>query len=103
MRRGNMSRGMRSAGVLEVSVVTIILAGATGASSAEAPEPVAQQKGAASEGGVGEFTTTGSQLKEAQGQLDVADARARELEAQRQKLRKDPGGQPEAAKDSQAR
>jgi Transglycosylase SLT domain len=98
-----MSRGMRSAGVLGVSVVTILLAGATGASSTEALEPVAQQKGAASEGGVGEFTRTGSQLKEAQGQLDIADSRARELEAQTEKLGKDLGEQQEAAKDSQAR
>jgi peptidoglycan hydrolase CwlO-like protein len=98
-----MSRWVRSAGVLGVSVLSLLLAGATGASSVEAPQPGAQQRGEASEGGAETFAKTGSQLKEAQDRLDVADSRVRELEAHTEKLSKDLGEQQEAAKDSQAR
>ncbi len=84
-------------------MLTLLLAGAAGASSVEAPQPGAQQRGEASEGGAERFARTDSQLKEAQGRLNVADSRARELEAHTEKLSKDLGEQQEAAKDSQAR
>jgi hypothetical protein len=40
-----MSRGVSSAGLLRVSMLTLLLTGATGASSVEASQPSAQQRG----------------------------------------------------------
>ena len=98
-----MSRGMRLAGVLGISVVAMLLAGATAASALLAPVAGERQKEAASEGGTEGLTRTGSQLKEAQGRLDVATSRSRELEAQTEKLSRDLEEQQKAANDAQAR
>ena len=98
-----MSRGMRLAGVLGISVVAMLLAGATAASALLAPVAGEQQKEAASEGGTEGLTRTGSQLKEAQGRLDVATSRSRELEAQTEKLSRDLEEQQKAANDAQGR
>ncbi len=98
-----MPRGMGLAGVLGISVVAMLLAGASAASALLAPVAGGQQKEVASEGGTEEFVRAGSQLKEAQGQLDVATLRSRELEAQTEKLSRDLEEQQEAANDAQAR
>ena len=57
-----MSRWVSSVGVLGVSVLILLLPGATGASSVEAPHPAHSRGGAASEGGAERFVRTGSQL-----------------------------------------
>jgi hypothetical protein len=98
-----MLRGMRLAGVLGISVVTLLLAGAAGAKIADVPEAGTQPNEAATEGGARALAKVGSQLKEAQAQLDVASSRARELEVQTQDLSRDLEEQQEAARDSQNR
>ena len=57
-----MSRWVSSVGILGVCVLILLLPGATGASSVEAPHPAHSRGGAASEGRAERFVRTGSQL-----------------------------------------
>ena len=107
------ARVMKSAGVLGISISVLLLSGVAWAESTKAPgsqsngrpvpEAEVHRQQPTPEVGAGQLTGVGSQLKEAQAQMNTAASRTQDLDQQTRKLSKDLEAQWGAASDSQAR